>query len=146
MKLLISLQIVNISQSPYLFDESLQVLKFSAIASKVTVETFPDPEPETPQTVKKRPPKRTTEIDRLATNKTRFSILMEKKLAGKSLLDGRDSIAWENPALSSTQKVNKNFEGIKSFETLQSITLLTYLIINQNLTFIDKKYIVGPWR
>ena len=105
MKILISLQIVNISQSPYLFDESLQVLKFSAIASKVTVETFPDPEPETPQTVKKRPPKRTTEIDRLATNKTRFSILMEKKLAGKSLLDGRDSIAWENPALSSTQKV-----------------------------------------
>ena len=83
----------------------MQVLKFSAIASKVTVETYP--EPEEPQTVKKRPPQqRITDIDKLATNRTRFSILMEKKLAGKSLLDGRESIAWENPALSSTQKVN----------------------------------------
>ena len=83
----------------------MQVLKFSAIASKVTVETFA--EPETPQTVKKRPPqKRSTDIDRLATNRTRFSILMEKKLVGKSILDGRESIAWEIPTLSSTQKVN----------------------------------------
>ena len=100
---LVSFQIVNISQSPYLFDESLQVLKFSAIASKVTVEMFP--EPEEPQTVKKRPPQRNTEADKLSTNRTRFSILMEKKQVGKSILDGRESIAWENPALSSTQKV-----------------------------------------
>ena len=64
------------------------------------------PEPEEPQTVKKRPPPKNSELDKLATNRTRFSILMEKKQAGKSLLDGRESIAWENPALSSTQKVN----------------------------------------
>ena len=63
------------------------------------------PEPEEPQTVKKRPPQRNTEADKLSTNRTRFSILMEKKQAGKSILDGRESIAWENPALSSTQKV-----------------------------------------
>lgn len=64
------------------------------------------PEPEEPQTVKKRPPPKSSELDKLATNRTRFSILMEKKQAGKSLLDGRESIAWENPALSSTQKVS----------------------------------------
>ena len=80
------------------------MLKFSAIASKVTVEMLP--EPEEPQTVKKRPPPKNSELDKLATNRTRFSILMEKKQAGKSLLDGRESIAWENPALSSTQKVS----------------------------------------
>ena len=39
------------------------------------------------------------------SNKTRFSMLMEKKAAEKSLLAGRGSIAWENPVLSSTQKV-----------------------------------------
>ena len=32
-------------------------------------------------------------------------MLMEKKAAEKSLLAGRGSIAWENPVLSSTQKV-----------------------------------------
>ena len=96
-------QVVNISQSPYLFDESLQVLKFSAIASKVTVEIFK--EPDEPQTVKKRPPPRATDVAKVASNRTRFSILMEKKAHEKSLLAGRGSIAWENPALSSTQKV-----------------------------------------
>lgn len=40
--------IVNISQAPYLFDESVQVLKFAAIASKVQIV-----EPiKTPETVK----------------------------------------------------------------------------------------------
>ena len=84
--------VVNIGQSPYLFDESLQVLKFSAIASKVTVDTskqdLPLPKKAKAQQENKR--------------KTRFSILMEKKAPGKSLLDGRGSIAWEKPPVSST--------------------------------------------
>ena len=104
MFIIIEFQVVNISQSPYLFDESLQVLKFSAIASKVSVEIFK--EPEEPQTVKKRPPLRPSNIDKTPSNRTRFSMLMERKAAEKSLLAGRGSIAWENPALSSTQKVN----------------------------------------
>ena len=37
--------IVNVSQSPYLFDETLQVLKFSAIASKVHIEMIKEPKP-----------------------------------------------------------------------------------------------------
>ena len=94
---------VNISQSPYLFDESLQVLKFSAIASKVSVEVYK--EQEEPQTVKKRPFSRPSMAEKPPSNKTRFSMLMEKKAAEKSLLAGRGSIAWENPVLSSTQKV-----------------------------------------
>ena len=32
--------LVCVSQAPYLFDESLHVLKFAAIASKVSVEEF----------------------------------------------------------------------------------------------------------
>ena len=94
---------VNISQSPYLFDESLQVLKFSAIASKVSVEVYK--EQEEPQTVKKRPYPKPSMAEKPPSNKTRFSMLMEKKAAEKSLLAGRGSIAWENPVLSSTQKV-----------------------------------------
>ena len=62
-------------------------------------------EPEEPQTVKKRPPPKTAGVGKAASNRTRFSILMEKKAIEKSLLVGRGSIAWENPALSSTQKV-----------------------------------------
>ena len=100
--------VVNISQSPYLFDESLQVLKFSAIASKVSVEIFK--EPEEPQTVKKRPPPKGTGISK-ATSKTRFSMLMEKKAVGNSVLSGRGSIAWENPALSSTQKIRNTLSA-----------------------------------
>ena len=37
--------VVNVSQSPYLFDETLQVLKFSAIASKVHIEIIKEPKP-----------------------------------------------------------------------------------------------------
>merc|ERR1719334_1327723 len=69
--------VVNISQSPYLFDESLQVLKFSSIASKVTVETIKEP-PE-PPTIKKKPPFKDTGAAR-SRPKNRFSLLMEKKL------------------------------------------------------------------
>ena len=36
--------VVNISQNPYLFDESLQVCKFAAVASKVTIEISKEPE------------------------------------------------------------------------------------------------------
>ena len=109
---------VNISQSPYLFDESLQVLKFSAIASKVSVEVYK--EQEEPQTVKKRPFSRPSMAEKPPSNKTRFSMLMEKKAAEKSLLAGRGSIAWENPVLSSTQKViiEKIIRGLITTENM----------------------------
>ena len=112
---------VNISQSPYLFDESLQVLKFSAIASKVSVEVYK--EPEEPQTVKKRPYSKPNMAEKPPSNKTRFSMLMEKKAAEKSLLAGRESIAWENPVLSSTQKVmiEKIIRGLMSFTTTKNM-------------------------
>ena len=42
--------------------------------------------------------------------KTRFSILMEKKAPGKSLLDGRGSIAWEKPPASSTMVRGPSFD------------------------------------
>ena len=41
---------------------------------------------------------------------TRFSILMEKKAPGKSLLDGRGSIAWEKPPASSTMVRGPSFD------------------------------------
>ena len=46
-------------------------------------------------------------------------MLMEKKAAEKSLLAGRGSIAWENPVLSSTQKViiEKIIRGLMSLTT-----------------------------
>ena len=34
--------IVNVSQAPYLFDEYMQVLKFAAVASRITVEELPE--------------------------------------------------------------------------------------------------------
>ena len=62
-------------------------------------------EPEEPQTVKKKPPLKSEGLSKAPSNRTRFSMLMEKKGDGKSFLLGRESIAWENPSLSSTQKV-----------------------------------------
>ncbi|XP_040565235.1 uncharacterized protein [Lepeophtheirus salmonis] len=73
--------IVNISQSPYLFDETLQVLKFSAITSKISYAKEQLP----------AKPKR----------KSRFSsILFEHKRM--SSLNGRNTIIWENPEARST--------------------------------------------
>lgn len=95
--------IVNISQSPYLFDESLQVLKFAAIASRVNIELAKEPsiqeeddedKVECPPTVIKKKPKPV-----LNKRKTRFSILMDQK---SHALTGRGSIAWENPSVRST--------------------------------------------
>ena len=79
--------VVNVSQAPYLFDESLQVLKFAAIASKITVEEESPPTPETVKPNRKR--------------QTRFSIMVENKSAMNPLM-GRGSIAWEQPAARST--------------------------------------------
>ena len=91
--------VVNISQAPYLFDESLQVLKFAAIANKITVVQLPEPqpvyriqqqaprEPETPPTVKPAKPR----------HRTRFSIMVTE-----NPLMGRGTIAWENPNVGST--------------------------------------------
>ncbi|CAB4061465.1 KIF20 [Lepeophtheirus salmonis] len=73
--------IVNISQSPYLFDETLQVLKFSAITNKISYAKEQLP----------AKPKR----------KSRFSsILFEHKRM--SSLNGRNTIIWENPEARST--------------------------------------------
>ena len=105
--------IVNISQSAYLFDETLQVLKFSAIATKIKIEEFKDPvavnhDPfiaPMPTNVGK---KKTTDQSK---RKTRFSILVEKNkqsVGGPSHYQGggmgafRGSIAWEDPQLCST--------------------------------------------
>ena len=79
--------IVNVSQSPYLFDETLQVLKFSAIASKVQIKLIKEPAPVIPESKQDK-----------AKRKTRFSILVENN--EKSLCRG--SIAWENPQFRST--------------------------------------------
>ena len=64
--------IVNISQSAYLFDETLQVLKFSAIASKIHIDLIKEPKPQEfkkPMEEKKKATKR----------KTRFSIMVENR-------------------------------------------------------------------
>ena len=60
-------------------------------------------------------------------------MLMEKKAAEKSLLAGRGSIAWENPVLSSTQKVmiEKIIRGLMSFQLkcLQQLKICTESIL-----------------
>ncbi|XP_023341937.1 kinesin-like protein KIF20A [Eurytemora carolleeae] len=73
--------VVCVSQAPYLFDESIHVMKFASIATKVTVEQFKAPAPQ--------PAARRT---------TRFSSILAKggkQSFGQSLLSGRGSIAWE---------------------------------------------------
>lgn len=70
--------VVNISQAPYLFDESMTVLKFAAIASNITIE-----EPKEPKIEKPKPARR-----------TRFSMMLEQK----NPLMGRGSVNWEKPA------------------------------------------------
>ena len=80
--------VVNICQAPYLFDESLQVLKFASVASKVTIVQ----RPETPETVKAAKRQRKT---------TRFSIMVGENKRNNPLM-GRGSIAWEKPAARST--------------------------------------------
>lgn len=80
--------VVNISQAPYLFDESMQVLKFSAIASKITVQTIKEPV--------------TVKLNNKKKKQTRFSIMVESNRSGNNLLMGRGSIAWEKPAARST--------------------------------------------
>ena len=77
--------VVCISQAPYLFDESIHVLKFASIASKVTITKK---EPTRPKPSKKS---------------SRFSTLVDKgkremlSFGSSSILSGRNSIAWENP-------------------------------------------------
>lgn len=85
--------VVNVSQSPYLFDESLQVCKFAAIASKVTIEVSKEPEPEVVVAAKAA-----TTRNRQQSN---FSMIVNKK-SKESLLTGQGSIAWEQPQIRST--------------------------------------------
>ena len=102
--------IVNISQSAYLFDETLQVLKFSAIASKVQIINLKEPTTFLPPSTL---PQKAADKGKKAKDQkrqTRFSILVEKNkpvgMGGQrgqsSLFGGRGSIAWENPQLCST--------------------------------------------
>ena len=108
--------VVNISQAPYLFDESMQVLKFAAIANKVTVELI-----KTPETVKKVIPKR----------QTRFSILVDASKRSLNPLNGRGSIEWEMPVARSTMMPVPTEETIN--ETMNETTLL-------DDTMVDQKY------
>ena len=74
-------------------------------------------------------------------------MLMEKKAAEKSLLAGRGSIAWENPVLSSTQKVmiEKIIRGLMSSGVLQQLKICTESIIE--LVYIpDTEYIINRWK
>ncbi len=86
-----SSMIVNVSQSAYLFDESLQVCKFAAIASKVNIEVIKEPEVE--------PAKPAAKKER---RQSQFSLMVLDKKSKESLLTGRGSIAWEHPQIRST--------------------------------------------
>jgi len=55
--------IINISKMPYLFDETLQVLKFSAIAKQVAIQKVKEPEP-----VKVEPPRRNSQFSKFMRN------------------------------------------------------------------------------
>ena len=83
--------IVNVSQSAYLFDESLQVCKFAAIASKVNIEVVKEPEVEPAKPVVKK-----------ERRQSQFSLMVMDKKSKESLLTGRGSIAWEHPQIRST--------------------------------------------
>ena len=85
--------VVNVSQSPYLFDESLQVCKFAAVASKVTIEVAKEPEV-------MAPPAAAKPLARKSKRQSNFSMMVNKK-SKESLLNGRGSIAWE-PQIRST--------------------------------------------
>ncbi|CAL4091661.1 unnamed protein product, partial [Meganyctiphanes norvegica] len=66
--------IINISKMPYLFDETLQVLKFSAIAKQVAIQKVKEPEP-----VKVEPPRRNSQFSKFVrtsfnTSKGRLSV------------------------------------------------------------------------
>jgi hypothetical protein len=82
--------VVCVSQAPYLFDESVHVLKFASIASRVTVEQFKEPPPPPPA----------------ASRASRFSSMLAggggKNSLLSSMLSGRGSIAWEEPRSRST--------------------------------------------
>ncbi|QQP51413.1 Uncharacterized protein FKW44_012767 [Caligus rogercresseyi] len=91
--------IVNISQSPYLFDETLQALKFAAITSKINY------------AAPSKPPRRNTRFS---------SILFQHKRS--STLGGRNTIVWENPPARSTlvpEKVQEE-EGAREEEEDES--------------------------
>jgi hypothetical protein len=86
---------VCVSQAPYLFDESIHVLKFASIATRVTVEPL------------KQLPRPAAAAARKTTS--RFSSLLAaggggggKSLLMASVLSGRSSIAWEEPRSRST--------------------------------------------
>ena len=87
--------VVCVSQAPYLFDESIHVLKFASIATRVTVEPL------------KQLPRPAAAAARKTTS--RFSSLLAaggggggKSLLMASVLSGRSSIAWEEPRSRST--------------------------------------------
>ncbi len=80
--------IVNVSQAPYLFDETIQVMKFASVASRVFVEQAAEVEPESPETPETVKPNR-------KRDPSRFSMVMA------DASHARGSIAWE-PAARST--------------------------------------------
>ncbi len=109
--------VVNVSQAPYLFDETVQVMKFAAVTSKITVVHVP----ETPPTVV---PNR--------KRKTRFSMMVDDHQAKRgSTLMGRGSIAWERPAARSTLCPTRN-------ETVMEDTILEESVLET--TVVDERY------
>jgi hypothetical protein len=83
--------IVCVSQAPYLFDETINVLKFASIANRVTVEQFKEPAP----------------VAASRNTASRFSSMLAGGGKGSSLLlssvlSGHSTIAWEEPRSRST--------------------------------------------
>ncbi len=124
--------VVNVSQAPYLFDETVQVMKFAAVASKVTVVQLP----ETPPTVVRpanNPRKR----------KTRFSMMVDEHQAKRSncnsTLMGRGSIAWERPAFRSTMCPTRPADSTVVDETLMEEDEEAEASV-MDATIVDQRY------
>jgi hypothetical protein len=95
-----------VSQAPYLFDESINVLKFASIVTRVTVEQFREPpRPVAAATACKTPSSRLS------------SLLAAGGDGGKSLLmdfavlSGRSSMAWEEEPRSRSTTMLPPFAG-----------------------------------
>lgn len=119
--------VVCMSQAPYLYDESVHVMKFASIASKVTVEQFKEAVVPVPA------PRR----------KTRFSSIIAggKKSFANSILSGRGSIAWE-PSSRSTMIPDLTSGGVNPFLAAPNFNPAHRSTIlpprNQDITEIDE--------
>ena len=96
---------VCVSQAPYLFDESIHVLKFASIATRVTaVEQFREP-PRPAATACKTPASRFSSV-LAAGGDGGKSLLMDS-----AVLSGRSSMAWEEEPRSRSTTMLPPFAG-----------------------------------